>query len=636
MGTILDELLKEIPEKERATITDSEFEGANIVLYTKDEYFFMNGQQLIRDLVNNFKKRIELRMDPSKVMELEDAEKAIRELIPAEAGIGIVTFDIQRSRVIVEVEKPGVAIGKAGDILKEIKSKTKWTPQIRRKPSIRSKLIENIRHVLYENNDYRKKFLDRVGKRIYGGWKRDRKSDWIRVSFLGGAREVGRSCILLQTSESRVLMDCGVNVAAQDDKDAYPILEAPEFDINDIDAIIVSHAHLDHIGLVPYLYKFGYKGPCYMTSPTRDVGALLCLDYVSIAQKENKKELYTATEVKEMVKHTICLSFDEVSDITPDLRLTFYNSGHTLGASMVHLNIGNGQHNLLYTGDMNYERSNLLAAAVTKFPRLETVIIESTYGSKDDVPETRVDAENIVVDIVKRTLERKGKVLMPVLGVGRSQEVLLILERQMREGGIPKVPIFIHGSVWDVVAIHTAYPDYFNSQIKRAIFHNDENPFTSDVFKNITSQKEMKAVIEDTGPCIIVATSGMMVGGPSVEYFKALAESDRNSLILTCYQGEGSLGRRLENGDKQINMAYGANRPDIINVNMEIRSIHGFTGHSDYNQLNNFCRRLEPRPKKIIVMHGEKSKTLEFASNLHKTLKIETAAPKNLEAIRLR
>src|SRR3989339_372529 len=289
MADITKEILKNLPE---GKISDVNFEGANIVLYTKERDFFLNNNGVIKRIVDNIKKRVELRPDPSITMDMEEAEKIIRGLIPEEAGIEMVIFDPQRSRVIVEAEKPGLAIGKQGAILREIRTQTLWVPLVRRKPAIRSKLIENIRAVLYQHSDYRRKFLDKVGHRIYDGWLREKKHEWIRVSYLGGARQVGRSCLFLQTPESRILLDCGINVASDDE--AYPLLEAPEFNIKDLDAVIVSHAHLDHSGFVPYLFKYGYRGPVYCTAPTRDVMALLQLDLIKIAKNDGKEPVYTA------------------------------------------------------------------------------------------------------------------------------------------------------------------------------------------------------------------------------------------------------------------------------------------------------------------------------------------------------
>ena len=164
MADIIKEVLKEIPSN--VDISDTLFEGANIVVYTKTKDFFLNSNGVIKKIVDSIKKRVELRPDPSMTMGIEKAEEQIRKLIPEDAGLSQVIFDPQRSIVIIEVEKPGVAIGKAGEVLKDIREKTLWVPQIKRTPSIRSKLIENIRGVLYENNDYRRRFLNKIGKRI--------------------------------------------------------------------------------------------------------------------------------------------------------------------------------------------------------------------------------------------------------------------------------------------------------------------------------------------------------------------------------------------------------------------------------------------------------------------------------------
>ena len=254
LTAILKEILKDIPSGQ---ISDAGFEGANIVLYTKDKDFFLDNRTVIKGIVDKIKKRIELRPDPSICMDMEKAEKVIEDMIPEEAGQSVIIFDPQRSMVIIHAEKPGLVIGKQGELLRAIRAKTLWVPLIKRTPAIRSKLIESIRAVLYENSDYRRKFLDKTGHRIYDGWIRGKKEEWIRMTYLGGARQVGRSAILLQTPESRVLLDCGINVAS--DSEAYPYLETPEFKLDELDAVIVTHAHLDHSGLVPWLFKMGYR-----------------------------------------------------------------------------------------------------------------------------------------------------------------------------------------------------------------------------------------------------------------------------------------------------------------------------------------------------------------------------------------
>jgi uncharacterized protein len=629
MTDIMHEILGDLPKDK---ISDAAFEGANIVLYTKDKKFFLDNNGMIKEIVDKIKKRIELRPDPTVTMDLEKAELEIKKIIPAEAVVSNILFEPQRSIVTIEAEKPGIAIGKTGENLREIKNKTLWIPIIRRTPPIRSQLIENIRSVLYQNSDYRRKFLDKVGHRIYDGWLRGRKEEWIRVSYLGGARQVGRSCLLLQTQESRILLDCGVDVTS--DEHAYPHFEAPEFNINELDAIIITHSHLDHCGFLPYLFKMGYRNPVYCTSPTRDVMSLLMLDYVKIMRSEGKEPLYTQDDIKEMVRHTIVLDYEEVTDVTPDVRITLYNSGHILGAAMVHMHVGNGLHNLVYTGDLKFGKTHLLSAAATIFPRLETLMIESTYGGKDNIMPNQKETDDYVEKVIKETVARRGKVLIPTLGSGRAQEVMVLVEKMVRENQIEKIPVYIDGLVWDVNAIHTAYPEFLNSNVRKQIFHQDENPFLSDIFKRIGSQKERLDVIENEGPCIIIATSGMLVGGPSVEYLKGLCENKNNSLIFSCYQGEGSLGRRILNGEQEITFRVGQ-KQDSFKINLEVHKLE-ITNHSDRKQLMNFIAKCSPRPKKVIVNHGENSRCLDLASSVHKMNRIETVAPRNLEATRIK
>jgi hypothetical protein len=628
MGDILKSILASLPK----VISNAVFEGANIVVYTSDKEFFLTGEKKIKEIVDKIKKRVELRADQELLESKEKTEKAIREIVPEEADITNIIFDTQRSIVVIEAKKPGLVIGKGGVILQEIRKSTFWLPQIQRSPAIQSKITEGIREVLYQNNTYRRRFLNNIGKKIYKEWSPEKVNEWVRLTFLGGARQVGRSCLLLHTPISKILIDCGIDVAAQN-REKFPYFDIPEFDINEIDAVIISHAHLDHSGLLPYLYKMGYKGPCYMTQATRDIASLLALDFIGVAYKKADSPLYSSTDIKEMVKHSICLEYNEVTDIAPDIRLTLYNAGHALGSSMVHLNIGNGLHNLLYTSDFKFRKTRLLDAAAMVFPRLETVIIESTYGGKQDVLPSRREAEDQLIDVIKKTIERKGKVLIPELGLGRAQETMLIIEDAIKQGKLPEIPVYIDGMIWDINAIHTAYPGSLSGNVRNMIFQ-DKNPFVSDIFKRVGSAQERKKVIE--GPsCVVLATSGMLVGGASVEYFREFASNKRNSICFVCYQGVGSLGRQIQEGIKEFKMSNNG-KEETVKVSLEVHTIDGLTAHSGRNQLLAYINKLQPKPKKILVGHGEASKCLDLASTLYKLNRIETQAPRNLETIRIK
>ncbi len=628
MADILKDIQKELPK----VISSANFEGANIVLYTTDLAFFKDNDGKIKELVGRFKKRIELRIDPELLLSQEETTRIIKEIIPEESGLDNILFDTERSVIVLEAKRPGLVIGKSGSILKEIKERTYWIPVIQRSPAIQSKITENIRAVLYENSGARKRFLNSVGKKIYKEWNPEKVEEWVRITFLGGGRQVGRSCILLQTPQTKILLDCGINVAGKG-KDKFPYLDVAEFKINELDAIILSHAHLDHSGLCPYLYKMGFKGPIYMTPPTRDISALLALDFIGVAYKQAAMPLFSSKDIKEMVKHTICLDFNEVTDISPDLRITFYNSGHALGSAMVHINVGNGAHNLLYGADLKFTKTKLLDKAVCNFPRLETMIIESTYGAKTDILPPRKESEEQLINAIKATIEKGGKVLIPELGLGRAQETMLILEEAMRNNVLPKVPIYIDGMIWDINGIHTAYPDFLNSDVRREIFNNN-NPFVSDIFQRVGSAMERKQVIEG-GPCVVLATSGMLVGGASVEYFRHFATSKKNKLCFVCYQGVGSLGRQVQEGVRKV-MMNNEGKEEEVEINFEIVTIAGLSAHAGRNELLDFVNKCNPRPNKIIINHGEQSKSLDLASSIYKLNHIETNVPKNLETIRLR
>ncbi len=626
------DILKNITDQLHGDITEASFEGANIVLYTDNMKFFKEGESKIKEIVDQIKKRIELRADQKILLEKEKADEEIRKIVPQEAEITEIIFDVQRSIVVIEAKKPGMVIGKQGSILDEIRNATFWAPQVQRSPVIKSKITENIREVLYANNNYRRKFLNSIGKKIYKEWNPEKVDEWVRLTFLGGARQVGRSCILLQTPVSKILLDCGIDVAAQN-SEKFPYLNVPEFNLDQLDAVIISHAHLDHVGLLPYLYKMGYKGPVYMTPPSRDIAALLSLDFIGVAYKQASKPLFDSTDIKEMVKHSICLNYNEVTDVTPDIRLTFYNSGHVLGGALIHINIGNGLHNLLYAGDYKYGRSRLLDPAVATFPRIESVITESTYGARVDSFPPRAETEEKLIATVNKVIERQGKVLIPELGLGRAQETMLILEDAMKTGKLKQVPIYIDGMIWDINAIHTAYPDFLGNKVRSEVFQ-DKNPFVSECFSRVGSQSERRNVIEG-GPCVVLATSGMLVGGASVEYFREFAGNKNNCIMFVCYQGVGSLGRQVQDGVKETRMIV-EGKEEVVKLEMEVQTITGFSAHAGRNELLSFFNNMKPKAKRIIINHGEVSKCLDLASALYKLNHIETNVPRVLETVRLR
>ncbi|NLV28315.1 MAG: beta-CASP ribonuclease aCPSF1 [Methanomicrobiales archaeon] len=627
---LIEERLKEIQEKIKKkvpkgiTVTSVEFEGPELVIYTDDPKTFADQDDLIKILARDIRKRIVVR--PTILEDPERAASAIRRVVGENGGISDIFFEADSGEVLIEAEKPGVVIGKNGATLRDITREIGWTPKVVRTPPIESSTVKQVRQYLRAAHQERKELLKRIGRRIH----RDviSKDQWIRVTTLGCCREVGRAAFLLSTPESRILIDCGEK---PDNLEATPYLYVPEIHpLSQLDAVVLTHAHLDHCAYVPLLYKYGYEGPVYSTPPTRDLAAMLQLDYLEVVNKEGKPIPYSSNEVKEYIKHSIVLNYGCVTDIAPDIKLTFHNAGHILGSAIAHFHVGDGLYNVAFTGDLHYGKSRLFNAAVNHFPRLETLFMESTYGGAQDMQPTRNDAEERLYEVFREVLGRGGKIIIPAFAVGRSQEVMLAIEEGMRLGKFPPVKVFLDGMIKEATAIHTTYPEYLNSELRNLIFKEGHNPFLAECFEQVDSSEKRERVI--TGePCVIITTSGMLNGGPVMEYLRNLADDERNCLVFVGYQADGTLGRRIQKGWREIPIG---NRETII-VNLDCITVDGFSGHSDRRQLMNFVSHMQPKPEKIFTIHGDENKTIDLASSIYKKIHIQTTSPMNLETYRL-
>ncbi|HIE14159.1 TPA: beta-CASP ribonuclease aCPSF1 [Candidatus Bathyarchaeota archaeon] len=624
-------ILEHIPRE--AEITRIEFEGPSLAIYSKKPEILIKQSRIIGDIVNIIRKRIVVRSDPSVRLPEKKAEKVLTKIIPKEAEVTSINFDPTLGEVVIEVKRPGLAIGKNGSILQEIIEQTKWRPRILRSPPIASKIMAHVRHFLHSESKEREKILRSIGERIfrpiiYGVGD-------VRITMLGGAQQVGRSAILLQTRESQVLLDCGINPGSNNTLEAFPRLDVSSFDLENLDAVVISHAHLDHCGFLPFLYKYGYDGPTYCSIPTLSLMTLLQLDYLDVLSKQGASIPYDQRDVREAVLHTITLRYGVVTDIAPDIRLTLHNAGHILGSSIIHLHIGEGLHNIVYTGDLKYGKTMLLEAAATEFPRVETLVIESTYGASEDVMPSRIEAERNLVEAINETLKNGGKVLIPTPAVGRAQEIMLVIDDYIKRGLLKESPVFIDGMISDATAIHTAYPEYLSREVRNSIIYEGVNPFESEYFTIVEHPSAREDIIRGE-ESIILATAGMLEGGPIVEYFRHLAQDERNTLIFVSYQIEGTLGRRIQKGLTEVSMVNSEGKIEIVKVNLNVLTIEGFSGHSDRRQLISYIRRVSPKLERVIVCHGEKAKSLSIASILRSRYKINSEVPSLLETIRLR
>ena len=664
-------ILKSIPSDSQITFV--RFEGPNIALYTKNPKFALTElTYFLSSLSKTLKKRFIIRTDPTSRLPEDQTRQAVVKLLPKDVQVSAIFCDDATGEVVLEVSKPEAI---DPNMLVQIAQSTGWIAHTRRSPHIPSSSINTLHSTLKTSAKERTEFLQKLGKRVFreslvvrsvngndatpprrqqqqqqqtiatvdsaatAEHRANKPQPWstsreeVMLFCLGGVKQVGRSCFVVVTPETKVMLDCGINPGEMSGLDAYPRLDWFNFDLDHLDAVVISHAHIDHQGFLPTLFKYGYRGPVYCTEPTLPLMILLQTDSVKIANNNGAYLPYAARDVNEVIKHCITLPYGKPTDISPDMTITLNNAGHIMGSATVHLNIS-GAHNILYSGDYKYARTQLLDSAVSVYPRVETLITESTYGNTTDVMPDQQSVYRGFTESINKTLMEGGKVLLPVPAVGRAQEIMLVMAKEMKEGRLIESPIYIEGMISEASAIHMSYAHYLGSDVRRSVSQGI-NPFQSEYFTVISGYGKRDDILNDENPAIVMATSGMLEGGPSVEYFKELAPNPKNKIIFVSYQINGTLGRRVLDGAmSEVSMMEKSGKVKVVPVRCQTQKIDGFSGHSDFNQILNFVSRI--RPKRVLVNHGEKSKSENVASAVYSRLKIRSGVPDNREIVRLR
>jgi uncharacterized protein len=659
-GTIAKTVLNSLPQESQVTM--AKFEGPNIALYTKNPKFSLTELAFhLSTLSKNLKKRFVIRTDPSIRLSEDKTRSVVGNLLPKDVLVSAVFCDDALGEVILEVNKPEII---DGNMVIEIAQSTGWIAHMRRSPHIPSISISTIHSTLKTSAKERITFLDELGNRIFRsplilGNSADnvsfnrtnqnqqsilaesspRTQSWlankeeVTLYCLGGVKQVGRSCFIVVTRESKIMLDCGINPGETSGLNAYPRLDWFDFDLDDLDAVVISHAHIDHQGFLPTLFKFGYKGPIYCTEPTLPLMNLLQMDSVKISKSNGTFLSYESRDVNEVIKHCITLPYGKPTDISPDITISLNNAGHIMGSATVHLNIS-GAHNILYSGDYKYAKTQLLDSALSVYPRVETLITESTYGNTTDIMPDQASVYRNFTESINKTLIEGGKVLIPVPAVGRAQEIMLIIDKEMREGHLIECPIYIEGMISEASAIHMSYAHYLGYEVRKSVSQGI-NPFQSEYFTVINGHGKREEVFDDENAAIIMATSGMLEGGPSVEYFKEIAPSPINKILFVSYQINGTLGRRVLDGTmNEVSMLDKNGKLKVVPVRCHTQKMDGFSGHSDFNQIMSFVAKI--RPKRVLVNHGERSKSENVATAIYSRLKIRSGVPDNREILRLR
>lgn len=619
MATILQSIPKE------AKVSKIDYEGPRIALYTKSPLYLMEHNEIISDLVNVIKKRIVVRTEESIRKPEDEARQVIAKALPKEAELQGAFFDTTTGEVSIEVKRPWLLYNNPSFNSPQLTESMGWRIRVRKATTVPSSTIQAINYNLKVSASDRAKHLKQIGESIF----RPRLAQKSEVSLLtlGGFGQVGRSSMILTTPESKILIDCGINPGARSPMEAFPRLDWANVTLDEIDAIVIGHAHLDHTGFLPVLCKYGYKGPIYCTEPTLPMMNLIQLDAVKVAAAQGRAALYAERDVKQIMKQAITIPYGTVTDISPDIKLVFSNAGHILGSATCHFHIGNGDHNFVYTGDIKFGKSILFESASWNYPRVETLLIESTYGAKEDIQPTRQEVESAFINAVNNALVDGGKVLIPIPAVGRAQEIMMVIDHYMKAGQMMEAPVFMEGMISEATAIHEAYPEYLARELRQKILETDDNPFDSEYFTNIEHSDAREEPLREGTPCIILATSGMLEGGPVLEYFKNIAPGSKNKIIFVSYQVNGTLGRRVLDGAKQVSLLGKDGKVEVVNINCSMIKLDGFSGHSDYNQLLSFIHKLRPKLRRVLVNHGERRKCENLAMTVRRMFRVPAHYP---------
>ncbi|MFA6035696.1 MAG: MBL fold metallo-hydrolase RNA specificity domain-containing protein [Candidatus Micrarchaeia archaeon] len=358
----------------------------------------------------------------------------------------------------------------------------------------------------------------------------------MQITFYGGASEVGRNCIGVEDENRSVLLDAGVNVGgAEGDIDPVGL------DPRKYNEVAISHAHLDHIGFLPIMYGPKYKShaPIYMTKPTHDITSLLLADYQKLSNR------FSTEDIKRVMHYCHNVGYNEI--FGDKVKVSFHNSGHIIGSGLV---LVHGKKRVLYTGDMNTRTTRTLEPCHHGL-KADVLIMESTYGSNEDKHEPIKVVTKGMIDQLNKTLANGGSVLIPSFAVGRSQEVIFMLEHHMSGGTLAEVPIYVDGMILKANRIFRQNIEFAKEEVHTRLLKSGQNPFESKHVR-MPRARDRSDVLKQQA--IIVSTSGMLTGGPAHTYLRALAPNPANLLAFVGYQVEGTPGRAILDGAREINL----------------------------------------------------------------------------------
>jgi metallo-beta-lactamase family protein len=437
----------------------------------------------------------------------------------------------------------------------------------------------------------------------------------MKIKFIGAAREVTGSKHLITTNEGkRILLDCGMfqgKGLATDSMNRNLM-----FDPTTIDYLILSHAHIDHSGLIPYMYKEGFRGSVVCTNATRDLCSIMLADSGHIQELDNKwfnkkrekqglspvEPIYDQEDAEKCMELFIGVAYDRRFQINNKINVKFTNTGHMLGGSVVNLELlENGEKvHLAFTGDIGRPHNRIIQPP-TAFPQCDYLITESTYGNRLH-PAEKESEEDLLNIVVETCVDKGGKLIIPSFSIGRTQEIVFVLNDLYNQGRLPKIDVFVDSPLSvNATEIFRMHPECMNDDVKRVLKY-DPDPFGFNSLHYIKNVDESKALNDYLKPCIIISSSGMLEAGRVKHHVANNISNWRNTILIVGYCSPTSLGARIqEPGLREISI-FGNYHPVLA----KIAKIEAFSGHGDYNEMKEFLSCQDTKLiKKTFLVHGE-------------------------------
>ena len=450
----------------------------------------------------------------------------------------------------------------------------------------------------------------------------------MKIKFIGASREVTGSKHLITTNEGkRILLDCGMFQGKGLETDSMN--RNLMFDPETIDYLILSHAHIDHSGLIPYMYKLGFRGSVVCTDATRDLCSIMLADSGHIQELDikwfNKKRekqglppvepIYSQIDTEKCMELFIGVAYDRRFQINDKINVKFTNTGHILGGAVVNLELlENGKKvHLAYTGDIGRQHNKILHPP-TAFPQCDYLITESTYGDRLH-PEEKESEQDLLKIVMETCVDNGGKLIIPSFSIGRTQEIVFVLNDLYNKGLLPKIDVFVDSPLSvNATEIFRLHLECLNDEVKEVMKY-DEDPFGFNSLHYIKNVDESKALNDYHTPCIIISSSGMLEAGRVKHHVANNVSNWRNTILIVGYCTPTSLGARIQEPGLRFISIFG----EIHEVNARIAKIEAFSGHGDYNEMKAFLSCQDTSQiKKTFLVHGEYEVQQKYAEELKK------------------